>query len=180
MKNKISIVLGVTGSIAAFKAAHIASALSSDGFDVHVIMTQSALKLVGERTFFTLSRNQVVTELWDLPEWQPGHISLAEKASVLAVAPCTANFIAKLAHGIADDALSTYALSHSGKILLAPAMNSAMWNNSAVQANCRMLEDRGTLFIGPAKGKLACGTEGLGRMSDPEDIIAAIKKIVHE
>lgn len=174
IKNNKVIAFGVTGSIAAFKAAELVSMLSKTGFDVHVIMTKSARRLVTERTFFTLSQNPVVTNLWDLPEWKPGHISLAEIAKLLVIAPCTANCIAKLANGIADDALSTYALSHKGPVLLAPAMNPAMWTHPAVVANCETLRQRGVLFVGPATGRLACGTEGIGRMEDCQIIFDKI------
>lgn len=178
MSNEKNIVLGVTGSIAAYKAADLTSKLTSQKFNVTVIMTESALKLIGERTFFTLSKNKVITSLWDLPDWQPGHVELAEKTSLLVIAPATANIIAKIANGIGDDALSTFALSHSGKILIAPAMNWRMWNNPAVQENCEKLRKRGVFFVGPEKGMLACGEEGEGRMSEPADIIAKIKEIL--
>jgi len=176
-KNK-NIVLGVTGSIAAYKAADLTSKLTANGFNVTVIMTKSAQKLICERTFFTLSRNKVITDLWDLPEWQPGHIELAAKNSLLVIAPATANIIAKIANGIADDALSTYALSHTGKILIAPAMNSRMWNNPALKENCQKLKKRGIIFIGPEKGKMACGENGEGRMSEPNDIIKKVNEIL--
>ncbi len=172
-----TVVVGVTGSIAAYKAADLVSRLVKDGFDVHVIMTDASQKLVGERTFLTLSRNPVITELWELPEWKPGHVSLADKAFAFAVAPATANFIGKYACGIADDALTTYALSHRGAVLLAPAMNDAMWKHPAVRQNCSTLKSRGVLFVGPAKGRLACGTEGTGRMADVRDILAKIKAL---
>lgn len=178
MTDKKTVVVGVTGSIAAYKAAELVSRLARENIHVTVIMTASAQKLVGERTFFTLSRNPVITELWDLPEWQPGHIALAEKAKLLAVVPCTANFIGKLANGIADDALSTYALSHTGKILIAPAMNTAMWKHPAVQNNCEILRKRKVVFVGPATGPLACGMEGAGRMEEPSVIFDMIIKML--
>ena len=174
MNNNTTIVLGVTGSIAAYKAADLCSRLTRDGFDVNVLMTESAGKLVGEQTFFTLSRNPVISSLWNLADWQPGHIALAERAALLVVAPCTANFIGKYAHGIADDALTTYALSHPGPVILAPAMNPVMWQNSAVQDNVELLKNRGTFFVGPGEGNVACGTSGVGRMAEVEEIIAAI------
>ncbi len=177
MSDKKTIVIGVTGSIAAFKAADLVSRLVKNDFDVHVIMTSSASKLVTERTFFTLSRNPVVTSLWDLPEWKPGHIALAEKSFLMAVVPCTANFIGKLANGIADDALSTYALSHQENILLAPAMNTVMWKNPAVVKNCEILRARGVIFAGPVSGALACGIAGEGRMEDVDTIFAKIMNL---
>lgn len=171
---KKTIALGVTGSIAAFKAAELVSRLVKADVDVTVLMTASAQKLIGERTFFTLSRNPVITDLWQLPEWQPGHIELAERAKLLAVVPCTANFIGKFANGIADDALSTYALSHTGKVLLAPAMNHKMWQHPAVRSNCGILRKRGVIFVGPTTGRLACGDSGEGRMEDVSAILARI------
>jgi len=177
-EKKKTVVLGVTGSIAAYKAADICSKLSQTGHDVHVIMTESATKLVTEQTFLTLSRNPVISSLWDIPDWKPGHITLAERAALLVIAPCTANFIGKMLSGIADDALSTYALSHAGKILVAPAMNPRMWANRIVQMNCARLKEIGIRFIGPAKGKVACGDEGEGRMADTADILSEIKKLI--
>jgi phosphopantothenoylcysteine decarboxylase len=178
MNNNTTIALGITGSIAAYKAADLCSRLTKNGFDVNVLMTESAGRLVGEQTFFTLSRNPVISSLWNLPEWQPGHIALAERAALLVVAPCTANFIGKYTHGIADDALTTYALSHPGPVILAPAMNPVMWQNSAVQDNVALLKKRGTCFVGPGEGNVACGTSGVGRMSEPEEIIIKINEII--
>lgn len=174
MKN--TVVLGVTGSIAAYKAADLTSQLVKNGIDVVVIMTVSAQKLICPQTFLTLSRNPVITDLWAMPDWQPGHIELSEHAKLLVIAPCTANLIAKLANGIADDALSTYALSHTGKILVAPAMNPKMWKHPAVQQNVKTLQDRGVMFIGPASGRVACGDDGEGRMEDVSAILAGILK----
>jgi len=169
------IVLGVTGSIAAYKAAEVVSTLTQAGVDVHVIMTAAATKLVQPQTFFTLSRNPVITSLWDQPEWEPEHIALAEQARLLVVAPATANFLAKLAHGIADDALSSYAVSHTGPVLVAPAMNPRMWGQRAVQENCRILRERGVLFVDPEEGPVACGGEGIGRLASPAAIVRAIQ-----
>jgi phosphopantothenoylcysteine synthetase/decarboxylase len=168
------VVLGVTGSIAAYKAAELTSSLVQAGLTVEVIMTANALRLVQPQTFFTLSQRPVVTDLWELPDWQPGHIALAERAALLLIAPATANILAKLAHGIADDALSTYALSHSGRVLVAPAMNPRMWAHPAVQANCRLLQERGVRFVGPASGRVACGEGGIGRLAAVPDILAVV------
>ena len=172
MKNEKTVVLGVTGSIAAYKAAEICSRLVKAGCGVHVVMTEAATKLVGPRTFLTLSKNPVVTDLWETPEWKPEHIELAERAALLLVAPCTANFIAKHARGIADDALTTYALAHDGPVLLAPAMNPRMWNHPATRENVAILEKRGVKLVGPAVGDVACGESGKGRMEEPETIVA--------
>ncbi|OGV31245.1 MAG: hypothetical protein A2020_01320 [Lentisphaerae bacterium GWF2_45_14] len=177
-EKKKTIVLGVTGSIAAYKAAELCSKLSQSGHEVHVIMTASAVKLVTEQTFLTLSRNQVISSLWDIPDWKPGHISLAERAALLVIAPCTANFIGKMASGIADDALSTYVLAHAGKVLLAPAMNPRMWANRIVEGNCAKLKEAGIEFIGPGKGKVACGDKGEGRMSEVPELLCRIKELL--
>ena len=176
MKNK-TIILGITGSIAAYKAADLVSKLVKLDYDVHVIMTESAKKLICEQTFLTLSRNPVVSDLWSVNDWQPEHIQLAEKASLLVVAPCTANFIGKYACGIADDALTTYALAHTGKVLLAPAMNVKMWQHPAVQDNCKILAKRGVNFIGPDTGNLACGIKDKGHISDIGLIVEKIDEL---
>lgn len=174
---KKTIVLGVTGSIAAYKAADLCSCLVKDGMNVTVIMTASAQKLICPQTFLTISRNPVITDLWEMPDWQPGHIELSQRSSLLAVIPCTANFMGKLANGIADDALSTYALSHTGKILLAPAMNPKMWANAAVKNNCSVLKKRGVVFEGPVSGRVACGDDGEGRMAEVSDLLNKIKAL---
>ncbi len=169
------VVLGVTGSIAAYKAADLTSRLVRAGLEVHVLMTASAAELVRPRTFLTLSRNPVVTDLWQMPAWQPGHIALADQAQLLIVAPATANFLAKLAHGIADDALSTFAVAHARPIIVAPAMNPRMWANPAVQANCAVLRERGVLFVGPDTGRVACGPGGAGRMAAVDAILETVR-----
>jgi phosphopantothenoylcysteine synthetase/decarboxylase len=178
-KTQTTVALGVTGSIAAYKAADLCSKLVQNGFNVVVLMTESAQKLVTAQTFLTLSKNPVITDLWEIPNWQPGHIALADQAELLIVAPCTANFIGKYTHGIADDALSTYALSHTGKVLLAPAMNPKMWKHPAVQANCEVLKNRGVEFIGPEPGRVACGSDSReGRMSEPTAILDKTQSIL--
>ncbi len=168
---KHTIALGVTGSIAAYKAADLCSRLNKHDVESVVLMTESALKLVGEQTFFTLSHNPVITDLWKINDWQPGHIELSERAELLIVTPATANFIGKYANGIADDALTTFALSHTGPVLIAPAMNPKMWGHPAVQENCEKLKKRGVHFVGPAEGIVACGDVGTGKLADVEDIL---------
>ncbi len=175
---KKSIVLGVTGSIAAYKAADLVSKLVKLNYDVTVIMTESAKKLVGEQTFLTLSRNPVISDLWSVDNWKPEHIQLAEKSSLFVVAPCTANFIGKYTSGIADDALTTYALSHTEKVLLAPAMNVNMWQHAAVQSNCKILKERGVSFIGPDTGDLACGINAKGHISNIDSIVKKIVSLI--
>ena len=179
MSSAKNIVLGVTGSIAAYKAADLTSKLVKAGCDVTVIMTECSKQFVGEQTFLTLSRNPVVTSLWEMPDWKPGHVALADTASFFIVAPCTANFMGKYAAGIADDALTTFAISFDGKVLLAPAMNTRMWNHPATRHNKSVLESRGVTFVGPDTGALACGIDGEGRMCDVQailDTVAAINK----
>ena len=163
------IVLGITGSIAAYKGADLCSQLVKAGHDVHVIMTKSAMQLVTPRTFFTISRNPVVTDLWETPDWKPEHIDLAEQADLLLIDPATANILAKMAWGLADDALSTYHISHTGPVIVAPAMNFRMWQHPALQK-------RGVIFVGPAEGRLACGAPGKGRFAPVEEILQAVGK----
>lgn len=171
-----SVVLGITGSIAAYKAADLTSRLVKAGLDTHVIMTESATRLVCPQTFLTLSRNRVTTSLWDVPDWRPEHIALADDADLLLIAPGTANIIAKLAYGIADDALSTFALSFAGTVMIAPAMNPRMWRHPAVQQNCEVLKGRGVRILTPSPGRVACGDEtGPGRLASVEAIFNAVR-----
>ena len=174
------IVLGVTGGIAAYKAADLCSKLVRNSFDVQVIMTENARKFVTELTFRTLSRRPVVTSLWEVPEWRPEHVALASQCDLFAVVPATANFIAKLACGIADDALSTFGATFNGKTLLAPAMNPQMWAHAACRENVETLRQRGVFFAGPATGRVACGDVGPGRLAEPEEILAAILRILEQ
>lgn len=164
-------VLGVSGGIAAYKAAELCSLMVKAGFDVHVIMTENALRFVGELTFRTLSRNPVVTSLWDRPDWHPEHVALADRASLFVVAPATADILAKMACGIADDALSTFAATYAGQTVVAPAMNPAMWGHPACRKNVAELAARGVIFAGPVSGPVACGPDGPGRMMSPAEIM---------
>jgi len=169
-----TIVLGVTGSIAAHRAVDLASILTKAGCAVHVVMTADAQRFVSAVPFKTLSRHPVVTDLYDeVDGWQPVHIRLADEADVLLIAPATANCLARLAHGIADDALGCIALAlrPEAKVLIAPAMNGKMWLHPATQGNVALLKDRGAEFLGPEEGPLACGYEGVGRLW-PVDAIA--------
>ncbi len=170
-----NVVLGVTGSIAAYKSADLASLLTKQGCDVHVVMTADALRFITALPFKTLSRHPVVTDLYDEEEgWKPAHIQLADQADLLLIAPATANIIAKLAHGIADDALTCVALALNtrARLLLAPAMNGKMWLHAATQQNAAALKNRGAEFIGPEEGLLSCGYEGLGRLWPVEKVAA--------
>lgn len=174
MSEKTVITLGVTGGIAAYKAADLCSKLTQNGFQVQVVMTENATRFVAPLTFQTLSRRPVITQLWEHGDWKPEHVAVAQETRLFAVAPCTANFLAKYAHGLADDALSTFAISMHCPALLAPAMNPAMWQHPAVQENVRILRERGVHFAGPARGRVACGADGEGRMASPEEIFLAI------
>ena len=175
-----NIVLGVTGSIAAHKAADLASLLTKQGCELRVVMTADALHFITPLPFKTLSRHAVVTNLYDEEEgWQPTHIKLADEADLLLIAPATANLIAKLAHGIADDALTCIALALNTKArtLIAPAMNGKMWLHAATQQNVATVKARGAEFIGPDEGLLSCGYEGLGRLWPVEKIAAHVLEL---
>ena len=165
------IVLGVTGGIAAYKACELTSRLRKAGADVHVIMTHNAEQFVGKQTFETLSANPVCTDTFKREAaWEVEHVALAKQADLFVIAPATANIIGKMASGIADDMLSTTVMAASCNVLLAPAMNTGMWQNAAVQSNVALLKSRGILFEGPEGGYLACGDSGTGRMSEPETL----------
>jgi phosphopantothenoylcysteine decarboxylase/phosphopantothenate--cysteine ligase len=167
MKGKV-IILGVTGGIAAYKAAELVRLLVTAGADVHVIMTRAAQQFVAPLTFQTLSRNPVHSDLFSLIEEQEiGHISLAERADLFLVAPATANFIGKLASGIADDLLTTTVMATKAPVLIAPAMNTAMYRNPLYRENEEKLRRCGYHFVEPATGMLACGWEGEGKLQDP-------------
>ncbi len=169
------IVLGVTGSIAAYKAAELVRLMKKRGWDVSVVMTAAAAKFVGELTFRTLSGNPVAVDMFaESVEWMPDHISLADRADVLAIAPCTANVLAKLAHGLADDLLSAVALACRAPLVIVPAMNDNMWDHPATRDNVRTLKERRAIWVEPAVGDLACGREGRGRMAEPAVIVEAI------
>ena len=175
MSKAKNIVLGVTGSIAAYKAADLTSELTKKGCDTHVVLTRDAQRFITPVAFKTLSRHPVVTDLYDEGEgWQPVHIKLADEADLLLIAPATANHLAKLAHGLADDALTciALALNPTAKVLVAPAMNGKMWLHPATQQNVAALQSRGVAFIGPEQGMLSCGYDGLGRLWEVEKIAA--------
>lgn len=168
---KKNVILGVSGSIACYKAADLASRLTQAGLNVSVVMTRHATEFVAPLTFQTLSRNPVTTGIFDEKEsWHPSHVALADSADLFLIAPATANVIAKLANGIADDALTSIALATRAPLLIAPAMNGKMWLHPATQDNVNRLKSRGVLFIGPEEGLLACGYEGIGRLWNVADI----------
>jgi phosphopantothenoylcysteine decarboxylase/phosphopantothenate--cysteine ligase len=176
---KKTILLGVSGSIAAYKAADLTSKLVKAGHEVFVIMTAHATEFVAPLTFQTLSRNAVTTGIFDEKEsWHPGHIALADRADLFLIAPATANVLAKLANGIADDALSSIALASQAPLLIAPAMNGKMWLHPATQQNVSTLTSRGAEFIGPEEGALACGYEGIGRLWNVDGIMDAAQRLL--
>lgn len=176
-----NIVLGVTGSIAAHKAIDLASMLTKDGFAVNVVMTRDAQRFVTPLPFKTMSRHPVISDLYDEEEgWKPAHIHVADEADLFLVAPATANVLAKMAHGIADDALTCIALALNprARTLIAPAMNGKMWLHAATQANVATLKSRGAEFIGPDEGMLSCGYEGVGRLMPVEQIAARARQLL--
>jgi len=174
------ILLGVTGGIAAYKAVDLASKLTGCGAVVRTVMTESAGRFVGAKSFEAVTKQGVCTSLWEGPGgFEIEHVSLVEWADVVVIAPATANIIGKIAGGICDDLLSTVVCVCWGKrVLVAPAMNDNMWSNPIVQGNVEKLKQLGFAMVGPGKGRLACGTEGLGRMSEPTDIIRAIEEML--
>lgn len=173
------IALGVTGSIAAYKACELVRLFIKGGWDVHVVMTDAATRFVTPLSFRTLSKNPVYTGIFDETiDWHPEHIALADRCDVLVVAPCTANVIAKLAHGIADDALTSLALAYIKPLVIAPAMNVNMFNHAATQKNLSVLRERGAVVIEPGEGDLACGTTAKGRMSEPQMIYDEVCRVV--
>lgn len=178
------IVLGVTGGIAAYKAAEVVRGLAKAGCEVHVVMSRNAREFITPLTLQTLSGQRVLGDPWDLSHGADiQHITLARQLDLLLVAPATADILAKFAHGVADDFLSTFYLAVTGLVAVAPAMNVWMWEHPATQANLEILKSRGVRVIDPGVGDLACGEEGVGRMAEPETIVgtalALLKKKAH-
>ncbi|MFP4203989.1 MAG: flavoprotein [Opitutales bacterium] len=170
-----TIILGVTGSIAAFKAADIVSRLTEAGARVFPVMTAEARRFIQPLTLQTLAKNPVASDLWKEGEgWQPGHIDLADQADLLLVAPATAHCLALFAHGLAPDLLSSIHLATPAPVMLAPAMNGKMLNHPATQANIKELRNRGYGFIEPDTGMLACGYEGNGKLADVDEVVRAV------
>ena len=171
------VVLGVTGSIAAYKAAELARMMIKRNWEVSVIMNGAAMRFVGALTFFTLTRRPVVTDMFEAPAgWCPTHVALADWADVLLIAPCTANVMAKLAVGLADDALTSTALACAAPLVIAPAMNDKMWSHPATQANTLVLRERGAIVVDVGQGDLACAREGRGRLAELDVILKAVEK----
>ncbi|MBT9169049.1 MAG: Coenzyme A biosynthesis bifunctional protein CoaBC [Syntrophomonadaceae bacterium] len=174
-----TIVLGVTGSIAAYKAAEIASQLTQAGAKVNVIMTKAATEFITPLTFRSLTGRPVVTEMFDLTsEMSVEHVALAQAADIVVIAPATANIIAKLTAGIADDMLCCTVLATKAPVVIAPAMNVNMYENPITQENLTKLRARGFIIVGPASGWLACGETGMGRLADIDEIIGTIKQVL--
>jgi phosphopantothenoylcysteine decarboxylase / phosphopantothenate---cysteine ligase len=173
------IVVGVSGGIAAYKTAMLVSRLVQAGAGVNVVMTDHATRFVGPLTFQTLTGRPVFVDQFATPEaWRADHIALSDRADLVVVAPATANVLGKLAHGIADDLLSTLLLAVAVPLVMAPAMNERMWAHPAVVANVDTLKARGVRFVGPGEGYLACGTVGIGRMAEPEAVFEELAKVL--
>lgn len=175
----LKVVLGVSGGVAAYKAVDLASKLTAAGAQVRTVMTENSLQLVAAKSFEAVTGQPVYTNMWQSnEEFEIGHIGLATWADVVVVAPATANIIGKVANGICDDLLSTVLCASWEKpIAFAPAMNEKMWNNPSVQENVKIVRRMGVELVGPGRGRLACGTEGVGRMAEPQEILEAVEKI---
>ena len=176
--NGRELLIGITGGIAVYKTAALVSRLVQAGAGVSVVMTETATRFVGPVTFAALTGRPVATSLFDDRQSLGAHIELAEKADLMCVAPATANFLAKAAHGQADDLLATLYLCFAGPVLIAPAMNTVMWNKPAVQRNLQQLRDDGVHCVGPEEGWLSCRKTGLGRMASPDAIFAAVEQLL--
>lgn len=174
----MNIILGVTGSIAAYKAADLASLLVKHNHQVHVVMTREAVEFITPLTLQVLSKNPVTVDLFEEKEsWRPGHIALADAADLLLVAPASAHLLAQFAHGLAPDALTAIYLATRAPVLIAPAMNGKMWQHAATEENVAVLKGRGVEFIGPEEGMLACGYEGVGRLWPIDKIVGAVDSL---
>ena len=169
-----TLALGVSGSIAAYKAADLTSELRKAGAEVHVVMTESATQFISVLTLGTLSRNPVLTSFWEEEGWQPGHIELADKIELLLVAPATAQQVGNYANGLAPDLLGAIYLATQAPVMLAPAMNGKMYEHEAVQGNLEILKGRGVEIIEPVVGELACGYEGIGKLAPLDEIIKGV------
>ena len=170
------VLLGVTGGVAAYKAVALASKLTQAGAAVDVVMTPAATEFVTPLSFAAVTHRKVHTNQWE-SDRKPEHIALAERPDIVVVAPCTANTLAKLAYGMADNLLTSVLLATKQTVLLAPAMNAGMWTAAPTQRNLATLKGDGYRFVGPGTGNLACGDTGIGRMAEPEAIIAAILEL---
>lgn len=180
LKDK-NIVLGITGGIAAYKACEIISLLKKEGANVECIMTKNATEFITPLTIATLSKNRAIIDTFEIPEkYEVQHVSLAQKADIILIAPATANVIGKVANGIADDMLTTTIMASTATTIFAPAMNDKMYNNPIVQDNIKKLKKFGYKFISPATGILACGSQGIGRLEEPQKIVDYLKILLSE
>jgi phosphopantothenoylcysteine decarboxylase/phosphopantothenate--cysteine ligase len=174
-----TVIVGITASIAAYKACEIVNLLRKDSFDVRVILTKDALEFVTPLTLQTLSGNEVLTDMFEpAGRWSPVHTSLADSASLILIAPATANVIGKLANGICDDLLTCVTYASKSPVLIAPAMNENMYNHRMVAGNIAKLEKIGYSFVGPVKGRLACGHDAIGHIAPVPEIIKEVKKLL--
>lgn len=175
---KKNIIIGITGGIAVYKIAELASYLTKNGANIDIVMTEAAQKFVTPLTFSTLTKREVHIDMFKEYTSKPGHISLADRADLIIVAPATANTIAKMVYGIADNLLTTTVLAAKAPILIAPAMNDNMYAHTATTSNLEVLAERGVYSVGPESGMLACGREGMGRMSEASSIAAKTVEIL--
>ncbi|MCM8761081.1 MAG: hypothetical protein NC938_06930 [Candidatus Omnitrophica bacterium] len=174
-----TVLLGITGSIAAYRACDIASALKKSSLDVQVVMTKEALEFITPLTLQTISQNKVVSDMFALPEkWEVIHTSLADRADIVLIAPATANIIGKLASGVCDDILSSVVFATTAPVVIAPAMNEKMYKHPVTQRNIDTLKKIGYHFIGPIKGRLACGHEDIGHIADTAEIVKEVKRLL--
>lgn len=174
-----TVVLGVTGSIAAYRACEIIGALKKSSFDVKAVLTEEGAQFITSLSLQTLSGNKVYADMFELPEkWDPVHTSLAQEASLVLIAPATASIIGKLASGICDDLLTCVVYATTAPVLIAPAMNEKMYNHAILKENIAKLKRVGYSFVGPVKGHLACGHNAMGHIAPTEMIMAAAKKLI--
>lgn len=172
------VIVGVTGSIAAYKACEIISLLNREGIETQAILTEAACKFITPLSLQTLSHNKVLTDMFELPEeWDPIHTSLADKADAILIVPATAKLIGKLAGGICDDLLTCVVYATKAPVLIAPAMNDRMYNHPITRENIAKLKKIGYKFIGPAKGRLACGRDAVGCLADTREIAREVKRL---
>jgi len=175
------VVLGVTGSIAAFRAADLASAMVKEGWEVHAVLTADGARFLPALTLAALTHRPVHTSLWEEGEGgRMSHLDLAQAADVVVVAPASADFLARMAHGMAGDVLGAVLLATRAPVVIAPAMNTNMWTHPATRENVKILSSRGVTWAGPAEGRLACGAEGPGRLAPTEAILDQVKKALRK
>jgi len=175
-KKSVRIVLGVTGSIAAFRAADLASAMVKENWEVHAVLTADGARFLPALSLAALTHRPVHTSLWEEGEGgRMSHLDLAQTADVVVVAPASADFLARSAHGLAGDVLGAVLLATRAPLVFAPAMNTNMWTHPATRENVKVLSSRGVMWAGPAEGRLACGAEGPGRLAPTEEILKQVK-----